>query len=80
MLSLALGKGKTDFQTVRFVFLVDVFHEGLEVFSGFSGFVSHVIVLITDYGFQKLIITYIQALSQMEVIDDSRLEQSRPFD
>ena len=43
MLSLALGKGKTDFFTVRFVFLVDVFDEGLEVF---SGFVSHVIILI----------------------------------
>lgn len=46
MLSLALGKGKTDFFTVRFVFLVDVFDEGLEVFSGFSRFVSHVIILI----------------------------------
>jgi len=46
MLSLALGKGKADFFTVGFVFLVDIFHEGLEVFNGFSRFVSHVIILI----------------------------------
>ena len=66
MLSLALGKGKTDFFTVRFVFLVNVFHEGLEVFSRFFGFLSHVIILMSELRSSELIIAYIQARSQVE--------------
>ena len=43
-LSLALGKGEADFLAVGFIFLIDVFQEGLEVFFRFFGFVSHDII------------------------------------
>ena len=51
MLTLAFGKGETDFQAVGLVFFIYVFDKGLEVLSrfvglsGFFGFVRHVYIL-----------------------------------
>jgi hypothetical protein len=44
---LTLGKAKADFKTVPLVFFINVFDEGLEVFSGFGGFSCHERVLMS---------------------------------
>ena len=64
MLSLTLGESEADFLAVRLVFLIDVLQKGLEVFRRFLGFISHVVILVTIYGFQVFIIPYTQLRSQ----------------
>ena len=59
MLTLAFGKGETDFQAVRLVLFINVFDKGLEVLSrfvglsGFFGFVRHgYILFMRNVGFR----------------------------